>query len=133
MQHKTAWKQVGCLALILLSGSAEAQRLYSWTDENGVTNYSSHPPAQQNGQVQTLKDNGDGPLSKQLDPAEQLLNPRSRHSEACAYYQSLFKRYQQKGVTAFNPQTGKAETLRGKAAAQAKQQAQEAIRLYCRE
>ena len=123
----------------LLAVPVAAQRLYSWSDEQGVMHYSSHPPTGASKPVEELKMDSQGTLSA-LSERESLYTNQADRSgnsddeqrlETCAYYRSLLTRYQRKGATAFNPLTGQAELLPERAAAQAVQQAQYAVGLYC--
>ena len=123
----------------LVTVPVAAQRLYSWSDEQGVMHYSSHPPAQVTKSVDELKMDSQGSLSALSERESLYANQANRSGnaddeqrlETCAYYRSLLTRYQRKGAMAFNPLTGQAELLPERAAAQAVQQAQYAVGLYC--
>lgn len=135
---RIGWLLLCCM--MLGSSPVGAKRLYSWDDEQGVTHFSSRPPADRTQGIQELKANSQGtvtplPESERLyAEAETLLQAgeSGKQQETCAYYRSLLSRYQTKGATAFNPQSGKAEVLHGKAATQAIRQARDAVRVYCR-
>ncbi len=123
----------------LVAVPVAAQRLYSWSDEQGVMHYSSNPPAQPTQPVDELKMDDQGSISALPERESLYANQAGRaldaddeqRLETCAYYRSLLSRYQRKGATAFNPLTGQAELLPERAAAQAVQQAKYAVGLYC--
>jgi len=94
-----------CLPVLLLSNSVNSKDFYKWQDDDGVTNYSAHPPRNERAAQKVRATNLTGaaaakPASKaetktETAAAEQAV-PSKKNSERCAAAQKNLKTLQER-------------------------------------